>query len=85
MEGYSINNYQISANQNSNKVSLHTGHNGHHQKDLQRLSTPEVQKRESSSNLGGNANGEATVENSTEVPWNTKHRGNMILQSHSSA
>ena len=68
MEGYSINNYQISANQNSNKVSLHTGHNGHHQKDLQRLSTPEVQKRESSSNLGGNANGEATVENSTEVP-----------------
>ena len=34
-----------------------------------------VQKRESSYSLGGNVNGEATPENSTEVPWKTKHRG----------
>ena len=68
MERYSTS-IIIKANQSYNKVSPHTGHSDHHQKDLQRINTAEdVQKMESSSNLGGNANGEATVENCTEVP-----------------
>ena len=70
-----INNYQINTNQNCNEVSPHTGHSGHHWKDLQRINTAEdVQKRESSYSLGGSVNGETTVENSMEVPWNTKQR-----------
>ena len=45
-------------------------------KALQRINTTEdVQKRESSYSLGRNVNGEATMENSVEVPWKTKHRG----------
>ena len=35
----------------------------------------DVQKRESSYSLSGNVNSEATMENSMEVPWKTKHRG----------
>ena len=35
----------------------------------------DVQKRESSYSLGGKVNGEATLENSPEVPGNTKQRG----------
>ena len=54
-------------NQSYNEVSPHTGHNGHHRKALQRINTAEnVQKRESSYNLGGNVTGEATIENSME-------------------
>ena len=52
------------------------GHNCHHRKDLQRINNVEnIQKKESSYHLGGNVNGEATVKNGMEVPWNTKRRG----------
>ena len=34
----------------------------------------DVQIRESSYSLGGNVNGEATMENSKEVLWKTRHR-----------
>ena len=51
-------------------------HNGHHWKDLQRINTVEnVQKKKSSYNLGRNVDGEATMENIMDVPWNTKQRG----------
>ena len=32
-------------------------------------------REENPPSLGGNVNGEATMKNSREVPWNTKHRG----------
>ena len=68
-----ISNYWINANQTYSEVSSHTGHSGHHQKSLQRINTTKnVQKRESSYNLGGDVKGEATMENSIEIPWNTK-------------
>ena len=61
-----INSHQENANQNYNEVSPQTGHSGHHQKALKRINTAEdVQKRESSYNLGGNINCEATM----EKPW----------------
>ena len=52
------------------------GHNGHHWKDLWRINNVEnIRKKESSYHLGGNVNGEATLKNGMEVPWNTKRRG----------
>ena len=63
-------------NQSYNEVSPHTGHNGHHGKDLQRIITAEnVQPIRSSHGLVGNVNGEAMMETSMEVPRNTRHRG----------
>ena len=45
------------ANQNYNKVSSHTGQNGHHQKNLQTINAGEgVEKREPSCILGGKVN-----------------------------
>ena len=50
-----ITNYQRSANQNHNKVSLHIGQNGHHQRNLQIINAREgVEERESSYIAGGN-------------------------------
>ena len=44
-----ITNHQRNANQNHNEVSPHTGQNGHHQKNLQRINAGEgVEKREPS-------------------------------------
>ena len=53
---------------------------------IQKINTAEdVQKREFSYSLGGNVNSEATMENSMEVPGNTKQMYHMVLQSHSQA
>jgi len=46
-------------------------------KDKMKRSAKNVQKMKSSYNLGGNVNGEATVENKVEFPRNTRHRGNI--------
>ena len=52
----SITNYQRNANEN-NEVSLHTGQNGQHQKNLQTINPGEgVKKRESSYTVGRNVN-----------------------------
>ena len=52
-----ITNYSRNANQNYNEVSLHTGQNGHHQKNLQTINAGEgVEKREPSYTVGGNVN-----------------------------
>ena len=41
-------------NQNHNEVSLHTGQNGHHQKNLQMINAGEsVEKREPFYSIGG--------------------------------
>ena len=51
-----ITNYQRNANQNYNKVSPHTGQNGHHP-TLQTIYAGEgVEKREPSYTVGGNVN-----------------------------
>ena len=46
-------------------------------KDKIKRSAKNVQKMKSSYSLGGNVDGEATVENSMEFPRNTRHRGNI--------
>ena len=52
-----ITNYQLSANQNYNEISLHTSQNDHHQKTLQTINAGEsVEKREPSYTVGGNVN-----------------------------
>ena len=50
-------------------ISFSTGHNDPSSKRSTEINTAEdVGERESSEGLGGNVNGEATMENSTEVP-----------------
>ena len=45
------------ANQNYSEVSPHTGQNGHHQKNLQRVNAGEVmEKRQLSCTIGGDVN-----------------------------
>ena len=52
-----ITNYQRNANQNYSEVSLNTGQNGHHQKNLQTINAREgVEKKEPSCAVGGNVN-----------------------------
>ena len=52
-----ITNYSRNSNQNYNEVSLHTGQNGHHQKNLQTINAGEgVEKRGPSYTVGGNVN-----------------------------
>ena len=52
-----ITNYQRDSNQNYSEVSLHTGQNGHHQKNLQTINAGEgVEKRELSCTADGNVN-----------------------------
>ena len=50
-------NYQRNENQNYNKLPLHSGQNGHHQKSLQIIYAGEgVEKKERSCTVGGNVN-----------------------------
>ena len=65
---------------NSNELSLHTGQNGHHQKNLQTINTTEdVEKREASYTLGegtGNPLQYSCLENSMDRgAWRTTVHG----------
>ena len=56
-----------------NEVSLHTGENGHHQKNPQTINSGEgVEKRRPSWTVDGNKDDTATVENSEEISLKTR-------------
>ena len=49
--------YERDANENYNKMSTHSGQNGHHQKNLQTINAGEdVEKRDPSCTIGGDIN-----------------------------
>ena len=70
-----ITNYQRNVNQNHDEVPSYIRQNGHHQKSLQTINAVQgVEKRELSYTDGGKVNWKTTMENSMELPQETKNR-----------